>query len=142
MVFLKVKIEDFEIEVKVNRQYPILDDELKFSTKLLEKNQTPRQFSKDRAVEYIDYDKIQGQLRIRNFRTGDRFRPLNSRGQKKLSDYFTDKKIPLHKRREIPLLVCDYGIVWIMGFQIDDRFKITSETKQILRLQLQKEATA
>jgi tRNA(Ile)-lysidine synthase len=142
LVFLKATIEDFEIEVRINKIYPLSNCELKFGTRLLEKDQIPGQFSNDREVEYIDYDKIQGRLKIRSFRAGDRFRPLNLKGQKKLSDYFIDQKIPRHKRKEIPLLVCDSGIVWIMGYQIDDRFKITSQTRQILRLQLEKEASA
>jgi len=142
LVFLKAKIEDFEIEVRINKIYPLLDGELIFGTRLVEKDQIPGQFSGDRNIEYIDYDEVQGRLKIRSFRVGDRFRPLNFKGQKKLSDYFIDQKIPLHQRNEIPLLVCDSGIVWIMGHQIDDRFKITSKTKQFLRLQLTKEASA
>lgn len=133
---------DFEMEVTINQELTFFEGELKFKSQLITNDELPKRFSEDKNIEYIDYDKIQGNLKIRNFRTGDRFRPLKLKGEKKLSDFFTDQKIPLHKRREIPLLVCDSGIVWIMGYQIDDHFKITSTTERILRLQLKKEAFA
>ena len=142
LVFLKVPIVDFEIDVRINKIFPLLDGELIFGTELITKDQLPKRFSDDKNVEYIDYDKIQGSLKIRNFRTGDRFRPLKLQGEKKLSDYFIDQKIPLHKRKEIPLLMCDSGIIWIMGYQVDDRFKITSNTERVLKLQFEKEASA
>ncbi|MDZ7377634.1 MAG: tRNA lysidine(34) synthetase TilS, partial [candidate division KSB1 bacterium] len=75
--------------------------------------------------------------------SGDRFRPLNSPGQKKLSDFFIDRKVPLHERREIPLLVCDAGIIWVVGHQIDDKFKITDRTTRVLMLKvIEKEIAA
>jgi tRNA(Ile)-lysidine synthase len=141
LVIIKEPCSDFEIDVTINKIVPLLDGDLKFSARLITKDQFPDRFSEDKTIEYVDYDKIEGNLKIRNFRNGDRFHPLKFKGEKKLSDFFTDQKIPLHQRKEIPLLVCDSGIVWIMGYQIDDRFKITSNTEQILKLQLNKEAS-
>jgi len=141
LVIIKATGTYVEIEVAINEVIPLLDLNLKFKAEPVNKDQLPERFYKDKSIEFVDYDKIKGALKIRNFKTGDRFRPLNFNGEKKLSDFFTDEKIPLHERKEIPLLVCDSGIVWIMGYQIDDRFKITSNTEQILRLQLNKEAS-
>ncbi len=142
LVLLKKERLDFEIDVSINKIIPLLDNDLKFVAKLIPEDKIPKQFTNNKNTEYIDYDKIQGTLKIRNFRIGDRFQPLKLKGEKKLSDFFTDQKIPLHERKEIPLLVCDSGIIWIMGYQIDDRFKITSNTGRILMLQLMKEASA
>lgn len=142
LVFLKKQSPNFEIEVIVDKIIPLENSDLKFVAKLIPGDQVPKQFTNNKNTEYIDYDKVQGELKIRNFRTGDRFRPLKLKGEKKLSDFFTDQKIPLHERKEIPLLVCDSGIIWIMAYQIDDRFKITNKTKRILMLQLMKEASA
>ena len=68
---------------------------------------------------------------------GDRFLPLNMKGHKKVSDFFTDNKVPLHLRNEIPLLTCPQGIIWIVRYQIDDRFKITKKSKKILKVEIQ-----
>jgi len=84
----------------------------------------------------IDLDKLDLPLRIRNRRPGDRFKPLNSKYFKKVKSYFIDLKIPLYKRDMISLVI-DHSnrIVWIVGFQIDNRFKITEETKRVLYIQ-------
>jgi len=142
IIFLQARSFDVEIEVTINKIIPLRNGELKFNAQLITRNEFPEQFSENKNIEYIDYDRIQGNLKIRNYRAGDRFRPLKLNGEKKLSDFFIDQKIPWHDRKATPLLVCDSGIVWIMGYQIDDRFKITDRTERILRLQLEKEASA
>jgi len=142
LIVVKEIIADFQISVEPGKNYSLLNGDLKFSAELINKSQLPGRFPEDKQIEYIDYHKVEGQLIVRNYRAGDRFRPLNFKGNKKLSDFFIDLKIPLHQRKEIPLLVCDAGIIWIMGYQIDDRFKITSNTEQILKLQLLREDPA
>lgn len=61
-------------------------------------------------------------LCIRSRNRGDVFYPAGMKGRKKLSDYFTDKKIPAHKRDDIPLLVKDGEIVSVLGYRADRRF--------------------
>ncbi len=46
----------------------------------------------ERFIKYFDYDKIKGDLYIRNRRTGDRFVPYGMKGSKKIKDYFIDEK--------------------------------------------------
>ncbi|MCU0643778.1 MAG: tRNA lysidine(34) synthetase TilS [bacterium] len=127
-----------ELAIELDRIYELGNGEFEFQATLIDREQLPQQFSIDRKIEYIDYGRIKGPMVIRNFQVGDRFHPLNLKGTKKLSDFFTDQKIPLHQRRDIPILVCDAGIIWIINHQIDDRFKITESTRQILKLQVSK----
>lgn len=138
VVIQKIQNDMLELPIEVGRIYDLDNGELEFQATLIARNQLPQQFAPDRAIEYIDYDRIQGSLVIRNFRAGDRFQPLNFHGTKKLSDFFTDHKIPCHQRWKIPILACDSGIIWIIGHQIDDRFKITQSTRQILKLRVSK----
>jgi tRNA(Ile)-lysidine synthase len=93
--------------------------------------------------QFVDAEKVRGELRVRFPQRGDRFVPLRAndgaeadRGAKKLSDFFTDLKAPLHRRRTAPVLEGDH-IVWICGYRIDNRCKITPATKSVLHLQLQ-----
>ena len=58
---------------------------------------------KDKFVKYFDYDKIVGDLYIRNRRNGDSFIPFGMKGSKKIKDYFIDEKIPKDKRDSIPI---------------------------------------
>ncbi len=83
---------------------------------------------------YLDADKIQYPLILRNFEPGDRFVPLGMRGHKKVKDFFIDLKIPSEARAMTPLLLSRDALVWVCGLRIDDRFKVTSKTKRILKI--------
>ena len=97
-------------------------------------------FARDRKTEFVDFDLTGPELQVRTFRPGDRFKPLNLRGHKKVANYFSDQKIP-HRQREItPILESPNGIVWICGHCIDDRFKVTDQTTRILRLEMAESA--
>lgn len=43
-------------------------------------------------IKSFDYDKIYGELIIRNRISGDKFKPYGMNGTKKLKDYFIDEK--------------------------------------------------
>src|SRR5699024_3341855 len=83
---------------------------------------------------YIDADRISSSLRIRNRKNGDRFRPLGMKGKKKLKDFFIDEKIPRYLRDEIALVVDGDTIVWVVGYQISDDYKITKQTRNVIEL--------
>ena len=58
---------------------------------------------------------------VRNMARADRFSPLGLRGTKKLSDFFTDLKVPPRERARAPLICDENGIVWVGGYRIDHR---------------------
>jgi len=86
-----------------------------------------------RTVCVLDADRTESPLRMRRARSGDRFRPLGMARSKKVSDFFTDERIPRDRRSRIPLLV-DAGdrIAWIVGHRISDTCKVTTRTKRCL----------
>ncbi len=83
---------------------------------------------------FFNADLINYPLIIRNFREGDRFVPFGMKGHKKLKDFFIDLKIPSETRGRIPILACRNDIVWVCGLRIDNRFKVTPETKKVLKI--------
>ena len=85
--------------------------------------------------QYFDYDKVNQGINIRNRRTGDIFNPLRSNGTKKLKEFFIDAKIPREDRGRIPLIAVGNEIVWIIGYKISDKFKVTENTKSVLKLE-------
>jgi tRNA(Ile)-lysidine synthase len=91
---------------------------------------------KDSNVACIDKDKIEFPLLIRKWKQGDYFQPLGMTGFKKVSDFFIDQKIPVHKKENTWLLCSGQKIVWIMGHRIDNRFKITPDTKKVLKIEI------
>jgi tRNA(Ile)-lysidine synthase len=73
-------------------------------------------------------------LALRRRREGDLFRPLGAPGESKLKSFLIDHKVPRPVRDRIPLVVAGDKIAWVVGYQIDDRFKVTSRTQRVLVL--------
>ncbi|MCK5739180.1 tRNA lysidine(34) synthetase TilS [bacterium] len=136
LVFHQRQNEDFEILIPVGKKQSIFGGDIVFNSRLLRENEKRPNFLPDSNLEYVDFGKIRGELRLRTPREGDRFRPLNMRGAKKLSDFFIDEKIPNYLRGRVPVLECQDSIIWVCGYRIDDRYKITARTKQILELEI------
>ena len=80
----------------------------------------------------FDFDKINGNLKVRNKRPGDRFKPLGLKGTKKLKDFFIDEKVPIYIRNKTPLLESGSDIVWVVGFRISNDYKLDKNTQKIL----------
>lgn len=85
---------------------------------------------------FIDLDKIKFPLTIRRWQYGDYFFPIGMDQMKKLSDFFIDAKIPVPQKDRTWILCSGKDIVWIMGLRLDNRYKITSKTRKILKLEL------
>ncbi len=85
---------------------------------------------------FLNQDRLRGKLSIRSVKAGDRFRPLGMNGSKKLSDFFVDRHIDRPLREEIPLLLCGDKIVWIIGHEIADEFKIADRTTAAVKLEV------
>ncbi|MFV0346083.1 MAG: tRNA lysidine(34) synthetase TilS [Bacteroidales bacterium] len=90
--------------------------------------------SRDECTADIDYDKLQFPLLLRHPNTGDYFHPLGLKGNKKLSDFMTDIKLSRFKKEKVWLLCNGEQIVWVLGLRLDNRYRITSQTKKILRI--------
>lgn len=89
--------------------------------------------TKDPFCEWIDADKVSGRLVVRFAQDGERFHPLGSPGSKKVNDFLTDVKAGWSARPA--LIVADKeGILWLVGWRIDDRVKADRSTKNILCL--------
>ena len=94
-------------------------------------------FSKDPKDVWIDADKVVFPLSVRLIKEGDRMIPLGMKGSKLISDMLTDTKVSYFDRqRQYVLLNNDLQIIWLLGRRIDDRYKITSSTKTVLKIKL------
>ncbi len=93
-------------------------------------------FSDNNNLMQVDKEKITLPLTLRPWKQGDYFFPLGMKGKKKISDFYTDEKIDRFHKEKIYLLLSGKDIVCILGHRIDDRFKITSSTKEVLTIRL------
>ncbi|WP_270089529.1 tRNA lysidine(34) synthetase TilS [Sphingobacterium sp. SYP-B4668] len=97
-------------------------------------SETPT-ISFNRNVACIDREKIIFPLQIRSWQEGDVFYPIGMRGKKKISDYFIQQKINLFDKARVPILIDGSGeVIWIANYRLDNRFKITDNTKKVLTL--------
>ena len=92
------------------------------------------QLALDPWTALLDADRAGRQLLVRRWEPGDRFVPLGMSGHKKLQDFFVDAKVPRHQRGTVALVVSGGEIAWVVGFRVDDRFKVTESTRRILRV--------
>jgi len=89
----------------------------------------------NKEIAKLDYDLLVFPLTIRSWKIGDSFYPLGMEGRKKLSDFFINKKISLFEKENIPIVVNGNGdILWLANYRMDNRYKITSNTKKVLTL--------
>jgi len=102
--------------------------------KIEEVNRNKIKFGKSRNVEYISADNLSDKFILRKWQPGDKFIPLGMKKPKKISDFLTDAKIKSSEKKDKFVLENNKFIVWLVGLRIDDRFKITSQTKRILKL--------
>ncbi len=85
----------------------------------------------------LDADKIKFPLKQRHWRQGDRFRPLGMHGSKLVSDFFNDLNFTAFQKKTTWIVTdADDDIVWIAGYRIDDKFKITAKTSRICEINL------
>ncbi len=87
---------------------------------------------------YFDLDKAGNKLTVRTRKPGDRFQPLGMSQPKKLNEFMIDSKIPHAWRERIPIVCSPEHILWVVGWRIDERIKVTRDTKQVLRLEFKR----
>ncbi len=99
----------------------------------LEKAELPNKYFSS-WIAFLNVDQISYPLKIRNFQPGDRFIPFGMTGHKKLKDFFIDLKIPAVERAAIPILTNNDKPIWVCGYRIDDRYKVTPDTGRVLKV--------
>lgn len=88
------------------------------------------------CTKCFDYDTIKDTLKLRTREVGD-YLELGSRlGTKSLKRYFIDKKISREERDRIPLIAEGKHILWVIGYRISAKYKVTETTKTILQIKI------
>jgi len=87
------------------------------------------------SVAVFDLHKTGRQISVRHRRPGDRFQPLGMNGSKKIQDFMVDSRIPRLWRDYVPIVCTPEQIIWMVGWRIDERVKVSEETEEIVRLE-------
>jgi tRNA(Ile)-lysidine synthase len=86
----------------------------------------------------FDLDLAGNRLTVRLRQPGDRFQPLGMSQPKKLNEFMIDAKVPQAWRQRIPLVCSPEQIIWVVGWRLDERVKVTEKTNQVLRLEFKR----
>lgn len=91
---------------------------------------------RSKSTVALDADKIKFPLTLRKWQEGDWFMPLGMKGKKLLSDFLIDQKVPLNLKDDVRVLTsADGKICWVVGWRVDDRFKVEEGTERVLTVQ-------
>lgn len=93
--------------------------------------------SKNLKIAMLDAEKLTFPLKIRKWKKGDYFYPLGMENKKLVSDFFIDNKFSIIDKENTWIMTSEDKIVWIIAHRIDNRFKITDSTNQIIEFKLQ-----
>lgn len=125
--------EDIEYQIDINSKY--IEKPIQMLIEIVEWN-NKCEIVKDNNIGYFDYDKIKNPLILRKWKYGDKFMPLGMKNFKKLSDFFIDNKFSLGDKQKTWLLISNGNIIWVIGHRIDERYKITENTKKALIIKI------
>jgi tRNA(Ile)-lysidine synthase len=103
----------------------------RFSFKILNRDDAGQRYNEQMLVG-LDPQKLRGQVVLRNWRAGDTFYPLGSRGFRKLKELFRERKIPEVRRKVWPVLANESQIFWVRGFPPGSPAAASNETCRVL----------
>ena len=129
LVFTKKIIDNIEaVEIRIGESKKISEKTIKIESTTKSEKLSPDNY------ELIAADNLDDTFIIRNWKIGDKFKPLGMKKEKNVSDFLTDLKIPAAAKKEQLVMINRNQIIWIVGLRISDDVKITSETKKVIKL--------
>ncbi len=121
--FRPILVQEEDEEVRVGSQTMEI---------FVEENGPDYSVSTSPKVACVDADALTFPLEIRKYQEGDWFCPLGMNTKKLISDFLTDRKVPLLIKKETYLLLSKGSVVWVMGHRIDNRFKVSDKTETVM----------
>ena len=110
----------------------IRKDRMWIAMDVVPRRKLPEEIPEKDYTKWLDYDKIENGMCLRNPIDGDYFIMDASGKRKRLSRYFIDEKIPSGDRRKEIVLADGNHVMWAVPGRISNAYKVTEETKRVL----------
>ena len=137
------RIDDTEytIEMSLDGSYRIRPTENekcpKMSFSLINKGVDFKLIKDPSVAIQLDFEKINFPIKLRHWKKGDKFKPLGMKGSKLLSDFFNDIGFTAYQKQNVWIMEDAKGLIlWVVGYRISDKVKITDTTKVIFQCAL------
>lgn len=126
--------QSYTFEVSPGGEVKIDQIDLKLSFSVLRRKDAPdlTEIADDPRREIVNWNKVEPPIIVRTREDGDRLIPLGMEGTKKIKDFLLDLKVPVEERDRLPLVCDNRGIIWVVGYRIDERYKVNSSTDIVL----------
>ncbi len=125
--------------ILINKSDKEIDFELgKLKLKIKENQTSNNEHGTSEYIAMLNSDIITFPLLLRKWKQGDYFYPLGMKHKKKLSKFFIDQKMSMTEKEQAWVIESDKRIIWIVAKRIDDRFKITDNTKNVITINFNK----
>lgn len=113
-----------------------LNEEINYNGKIIKATLVNSMGEKNKNIAYFSFDKLKFPLKLRYREKGDTFKPLGFNHNKKLKDFFIDQKVDRNLRDQIPIILSDDKIIWLVGFRQSEEFKVDKEDKNIIKIEV------
>ena len=133
----KIQIKGSVFAVSNEKYLRIADFSKKqFNDSFVKKVLSINEFNCDNVDFYCDCDKIVGNVNIRPKKAGDKIIPANRNCTKTLKKLLNELSVPVEERDCLPVICDDLGVIGVVGLAVDDRVKLTADTKNVLTIQI------
>ncbi|MGH7948977.1 MAG: tRNA lysidine(34) synthetase TilS [Candidatus Binataceae bacterium] len=122
----------FSLRLAIDGVTQIEQAGFEFQTSLIAPNEAHN--PADNFIALFDATRTADNLIARNFRPGDRIRPLGMAGTRKVKEVFIDRKLPGPRRATYPVVTLDDEIVWLPGFVRGRDALVTAQTSRVLKV--------
>ena len=127
-----------KIESASNEEYFITENKTEITVPFLLKISkiklsTDFRVSKEKNCIHVDASRLCFPLLLRRWNEGDSFFPFGMNKRKKISDFFIDNKLTIIEKEQSWLLLSGDEIVWVVGQRMDNRYRVTEETKDVFQ---------
>ena len=113
-----------------------LNEEINFNGKIIKATLVNFMGEKNKNIAFFSFDKLKFPLKLRYREKGDTFKPLGFNHNKKLKNFFIDQKVDRNLRDQIPIILSDDKIIWLIGFRQSEEFKVDKEDKNIIKIEV------